>query len=404
MKSKYVIIGAVILVVVIGIFIILYIKEKIEQPAEMLPVKIDGTDFVRDNETFKFIGANIMSLVWYDESGLSVDKAIKTAKESGIDVLRIYLPGNRFEGPFSGPYTEWPKEGEEEDIATRSHIKDYIGNYNEHYFKQLDAILDTASKREVYIIITLKDYVWTDDIYWMGGEREGIFTDPELIEAFKNFVTYTLTRKNTINGKIYKDDTTILAWDIINEPQTQYSPDMALPDWLKIITTHIHSLDTNHPVTVGLTTNDPMWDEYMSFYEIVNDTGIDFFSFHIYPEQWANNGSLLPYTIEQPYGNPNPNPDVTKKLISFRTKSFLSFGKPVVMEEFGFPTKHGQTELLKVYRDSMDAAFESGASGAVFWHWGIPQAKKRFDSWGLDDHTYTEKEFVAMLKEYVDKF
>lgn len=380
---------------------VLYLKE----PAEMQPVKIDGTNFIRGNETFKFIGANMMSLIWYDEAGLSVDKAIKTAKESGINVLRIYLLGNRFEGPFSGPYTEWPKEDGEEDNATRSHIKDYLGNYNEHYFKKLDEILNTASKHEVYIIITLRDYVWDDDIYWMeGNEREDMFTDPELIEAFKNFVTYTITRKNTINNKIYKDDPTILAWDIINEPQTQNAPDMALPDWLKMITAYIHTLDENHPVTVGITTNDPMWDEYISFYGIVNDTGVDFFSFHIYPEQWANNGSLLPYNIWQPpYGNPHPNPEVTKKLISHRTENFLSFGKPVVMEEFGFSTRFGQTELLKVYRNSMDAAFDAGASGAVFWDWGLPEAKERFNSWGLDDHTSNEKEFVAMLKEYADK-
>jgi len=393
MKNKKYILGILILIVLIS--------GCAEKPAEMKPVKIDGTNFVIGNETFKFIGANIMSLTWYEEGGLSINKAIKTAKESGINVLRIYLPGNRFEGPFSGPYGQLPDIEGEKYIAIESPLKNYLGNYNEYYFKQLDAILDTASKHGVYIIITLKDYVWTEDIYWdIGAEKKSIFTDPVLIGASKDFITHTLTRKNTINGKIYKDDPAIFAWDIINEPPYWESDDVRyiIQDWLNIITAHIHSLDANHPVTVGLTTNDPAWDEPGSWYELVNDTGIDFFSFHIYPESWSDEGINM-----YPDANPYPNPEVTKNLISSRTENFLSFGKPVVMEEFGFSSRLGQTELFKVYRTSMDAAFDAGASGAVFWHWGIPQAKKRFDSWGLDDHTATEKEFVAMLKEYADK-
>lgn len=364
-----------------------------KQSVEMKPVKIDGTNFVIDNKTFKFIGANMASLIWYNESGLSVDKAIRTAKESDISVLRIYLPGRKLEG--STGMVRGPTEKDFE--------KKPIGFYNEYYFKKLDAILDTASKHGVYIIVTLRDFQWEDDPYWYtDAGKNGMFTDPELTEAFKNFITHTLTRKNTINGKIYKDDPVIFAWDIINEPPHWESESLryAVREWLTIITAHIHSLDTNHPVTVGLTTNDPMWDKDKSWYELINATGIDFFSFHIYPESWSDDGVYI-YHI-YPYANRNPNPEVTKNLISFRTESFLSFGKPVVMEEFGFSPRFGQTELFKVYRNSMDAAFDSGAAGVVFWHWGIPEVRE-LDWWILEDLTIDDEEFVAMLKEYADK-
>ena len=36
---------------------------------------------------------------------------------------------------------------------------------------------------------------------------------------YKSFATAIITRSNTFNGKRYKDDPTIMAWSIINEPR-----------------------------------------------------------------------------------------------------------------------------------------------------------------------------------------
>ena len=167
MKKWVIVIGILVLIVIVlGCWYFMR-GEKSVEIAEMRSVKINGTNFVMDNKTFKFIGANIMSLIWYEESDLSVEKAIKAAKESGINVLRIYLCGDRFEGPFDSPSTVWAWQSSEETVVEmRSHFKDYLGIYNEYYFKQLDAILDTASNHGVYIIITLRDYNWEHDVYW----------------------------------------------------------------------------------------------------------------------------------------------------------------------------------------------------------------------------------------------
>ncbi len=386
MKNKKLVLGILALTIV-GIIFISGCAEKIEQPVEMSQVKIDGTNFVRGNETFKFIGANAAPLIWWDDQ--SIDRSMKTAKESGISVLRIYLPGHLLEG----------SKGRAWGLAGKDFEKKPIGFYNEYYFKRLDSILDIASKNNVYLIVTLRDYQWWSDPYWnTSAGKNGMFTDPELIEAFKNYITYTLTRKNTINGKIYKDDPTILAWNIINEPPYWESMfeklKYILRDWFSTITAHIHSLDSNHPVTVGLTLGDLMWDEYGTHYEILNATGIDFFSFHFFPEWRTDNGSLIqPFTLL----NFHPNSEVTKRLVSFRTKTFLSFGKPVVLEEFSFPADD-RAEFLRVYRDLIDAAFDSGAAGAVFWCWGIPEMEKEPMA-----HDFTETDLVAMLKEYADK-
>jgi endo-1,4-beta-mannosidase len=36
--------------------------------------------------------------------------------------------------------------------------------------------------------------------------------------AYKNYVRSIVTRRNSVTGRIYKDDPTIMAWDLANEP------------------------------------------------------------------------------------------------------------------------------------------------------------------------------------------
>ena len=37
-------------------------------------------------------------------------------------------------------------------------------------------------------------------------------------DAFKKYVRSIVTRRNSITGRLYKDDPTIMAWDLANEP------------------------------------------------------------------------------------------------------------------------------------------------------------------------------------------
>ena len=36
--------------------------------------------------------------------------------------------------------------------------------------------------------------------------------------AYKDYATAIILRKNSITGRLYRDDPTILAWDLMNEP------------------------------------------------------------------------------------------------------------------------------------------------------------------------------------------
>lgn len=98
--------------------------------------------------------------------------------------------------------------------------------------------------------------------YYNPHGIEGLITDPRLADAFHNRIEHLVTRRNSVNQRLYRDDPTILGWNIIDEPISapfNYpggAPDVSaatLNAWLGSIAAFIKSLDPNHLVTVFTT-------------------------------------------------------------------------------------------------------------------------------------------------------
>jgi hypothetical protein len=58
---------------------------------QLPPVEVNHLGFTVGGKPFRFVGANAIYFGFYEQYGFSIDEAIKTAKENGIDVIRIYL-------------------------------------------------------------------------------------------------------------------------------------------------------------------------------------------------------------------------------------------------------------------------------------------------------------------------
>ena len=53
-------------------------------------------------------------------------------------------------------------------------------------------------------------------------ERHALFfNDTGARELYQNYVRYIIGRRNSRTGQLYRDDPTILAWDLINEPRCE---------------------------------------------------------------------------------------------------------------------------------------------------------------------------------------
>lgn len=339
---------------------------------QLPPVKITPRGFEVNGESFKFIGANAIYFGFYQEYGYSIEKAIKTAKENGIKVIRIYV---------------WM------DGAT----------WGGRPFSEYDKVLDIAARNGMYVIVTLTDCCrgdWgvTKETYF-NKVPQCNFASTEGLELYKRQVESVLNRKNTVNGRLYRQDTTIFAWDLANEPELTYFTNTEINNWEREAVAYIKKIDPDHLVTMGINAGFDFYDANGAHYSALDVPGLDFFSFHYYP----NTGSKEEVCISNEY----------LKLIQFRTETFLSLGKPVVLEEFGRGSQRGLENILqrkvnerelacwlKGYQDEMDTTFASGASGVMFWGWGVVETKNVPLWWRDEDNDASQEEFCQLMRTY----
>jgi len=147
------------------------------------------------------------------------------------------------------------------------------GQFHEEAFVTLDRVLANASELGVRVILPLVDN-WS---YWggvaeyaafRGKPRQDFFKDAQLIADFERTVAHVLLRTNTLNGRAYRADPTIYAWETGNE--------LGSPDaWSSRIAGFIKQHDSEHPVIDG--TYGPRIREHA-----LTDSNIDIVSSHHY--------------------------------------------------------------------------------------------------------------------------
>ena len=187
----------------------------------------------------------------------------------------------------------------------------------------LDQAIAEAKARNIRLIVYL-----TNNFTAYGGKRRYVqwrlgagsnpteeqlgmfYTDATIKQWFKDYLTKLLTRRNTVTGALYKDEPTILAWELGNELRNSTSvvADRArradeLLAWQREMAGFLKSLDTNHLVADGgegfddnamnypglSNTYAVRGDESCSFSRLVNEPAIDLLSYHLYPQNWGLN-------------------------------------------------------------------------------------------------------------------
>nr|GMC99091.1 mannan endo-1,4-beta-mannosidase 7 [Ipomoea batatas] len=138
------------------------------------------------------------------------------------------------------------------------------GSYNEDVFKGLDFVIAEARKYGLKLILSLannyesfggkKQYV-----DWARGQGQYLTSDDDffrnsLVKGFyKNHVKTVLNRRNTFTGVVYKNDPTIMAWELMNEPRCTSDPSgKTIQSWIMEMAYYVKSLDSNHLLEAGL--------------------------------------------------------------------------------------------------------------------------------------------------------
>ncbi|CAD6206935.1 unnamed protein product [Miscanthus lutarioriparius] len=267
--------------------------------------------------------------------------------------------------------------------------------YDEDVFKALDFVASEARKYRIRLILSLinnwdgyggkAQYVkWARDD---GGlnftSDDDFFSDQTVKGYFKNHVKNMLTRVNTYTSVMYKDDPTILAWELMNEPRCTSDPTgNKLQEWVQEMAFHVKSIDPDHLVEVGaegfygpssparLPANPNTYAGQVGTDFIRNHRvlGVDFASVHLYPDTWMSGTTL----------------EAQLKFVASWMEAHIADaegtlgGMPVVFTEFGASTKARTSggfnattrdQLIQaVYGQLLDSTRRGGAgAGALLW-------------------------------------
>jgi len=208
-----------------------------------------GHKFVLDGSNFYHCGANIEYLQTVPI--YTVRECLDWAASNHIGVVRTWAMQE------GRPYSFQPERGV----------------WNDLMFEHLDRIVAEAGHRGIRLMLATVDN-WAHNggvfqyVHWAKREHpesvnlelnpEGVeyhdqfWTNPHCMEWYKTYVAKLLTRTNTITGRVYKDDPTIFAWEVVNEPRCESDFGGAtIHNWLHEITGYFRTFTTNHMLSNG---------------------------------------------------------------------------------------------------------------------------------------------------------
>jgi mannan endo-1,4-beta-mannosidase len=338
-------------------------------------VTAQGGQFVLNGAPFRFVGTNAYFLLDAANYGSTAHttEMLSVATALGFTVLRTwaFMDGTGTTGGFQTS----------------------LGVYDETTARQLDWILRQADLAGVRVILALTDY-WEayGGMSWYvrqcvrrGASVDLFYTNACARDYYQRWVRFLVNRPNTYspqdseprtadnpNGyRRYKNDPTIFAWDLANEPRSGDPTGDTVYYWVRDMAAYIKSLGVQQMVYVGEEGFDiaanagyysPVATSYnnqtylfngalgVSFRRNTADPNIDFASAHLYPEYW------------------NFSFDAGNYWIADHMKIASDLGKPFVLGEFGVsssavPAEADRAAIMQKWLDNFD--FGSGGAGGA---------------------------------------
>jgi mannan endo-1,4-beta-mannosidase len=369
------------------------------------------TQFQLAGEPFHFQGTNIYRLAQGDlfrlddpEAERKIDDIFTKLQDQGISVVRLWgfsCDHNRSDGLVWGQQATMVAPPVSRVTAAN---KDQF--YREKTLQRLDLVIAKAKEHGIKLIIPFinfeheycgvewfveeirniatpkrcfDNYSYTECKKYVNSYKWLFYLDQEIKAAFKNHIEYVLNRRNTETGDLYRNETSIMAFEVMNEPHTsdqlenyafsgrrydkmydygEYTQEFArrsineyfaknnlakvpgtiVYEWLKEISAYIKSIDTNHLVTSGEEgyLHDPDYAKVygnkhtwihngykgVDFDRNVTIPTIDFMTTHLYPSNWNIPTKDFPWFIEN--------------VLQTRAELAHQADKPIILEETGF--------------------------------------------------------------------
>ena len=353
-------------------------------------VEVKDGKFVCEDYPSHYVGTNFWYGAILGSEGVGGDRArleaeLDTLKALGMTNLRVLVGGD---GPDGIPTRVSPT------------LQKEPGVYNDTIFWGLDYLLAEMGERNMKAVLYINNsWEWSGGygmyLEWAGEGKALIpaevgysafmnsvskfVTNEKAKEMFYDHVRHVVSRTNTVTGKPYKDDPAIFSWQIGNEPRcfrADKEGQDAFVDYMWTTAALIKSIDPNHMVSSG-NEGEMGCENSMELYERIHSCpDIDYMNIHIWPYNWSwvrenTLATNLPVAIKN-----------TDDYIDAHLALAAKYGKPVVLEEFGFPrdgfqfkqgtsTDSRDAYYKHVFGRIVESAREGGLfAGLNFWGWG----------------------------------
>lgn len=196
-------------------------------------------------------------------------------------------------------------------------------------------------------------YGYKTPAWYQDGYKQG---DPSAIVSYRDWVQEVVSR--------YKDDPTILAWQLVNEPEVsvpasggggcdETAAEPILDAFASDVAGLIKSIDPNHLVSLGTIGTGQCGAQSTDYKAIMSDPSLDLCEYH-------------------DYGDPNPIPGDQWNGLQVRINQCNELGKPLVVGELGVkPSDVGGAfaDRANVVASKLCGQLSAGVAGVLLWAW-----------------------------------
>ena len=277
------------------------------------------------------------------------------------------------------------------------HQGDLNRHLSEPVWQRIDLLLDVARRENIKVILDFSTLTYETGRF---GQPPFDVTDPANFDRLRPIYQRIPNRINSINGRTYKDDPTILGYSILGEivpfglrHRADKTLDLAnesrdVDNYLSFVHAAAAELkrnDPHHLVNAGgllhVAPDGPVRDAsgHPYWQTLWADTNIDFASVHIYPNLDADlkrlNAPLAP-----PY--PFPLPVGEWKNLAVYKGYADKIGKPFIVEEWGLsldrrvpssgdngPFAYGPQFQRDYFQSALAATINAKIPITILWQW-----------------------------------
>ncbi len=363
-------------------------------------VTVKGRHFELDGKPYYYAGANLWYGAYLGVAGKGGDRARLTKEldqlaAQGILNLRILAISE----------ASTLKRSVTPAIVRRPH------HIDETIWQGLDFLLDEMARRDMKAVLYVNNFwQWSGGmsayVAWSTGKpafdpdvtgdwngfmdnSASFYRDARAQDAFRFAVSQLVTRRNSVNGRAYTEDPTIMSWQLANEPRPgrdgnrQYYADFAR--WINGTAGFIKKLAPKQLVSSG----NEGWmgtggdrDLFVKSHETKN---LDYLTYHMWAPNWQ---WFDPKNAADTYDGAWTK---MQDYLDWHIDTANKMGKPIVLEEFGINRDEGSYRpgATTVYRDrfytaiyqllARRAAAGDAIAGSNFWAWGGAGRTKNAD-------------------------